>query len=161
MYFLLYLPKINIKTQTMKKVKQIGIIMLMSISTVMLNGCAKKKGCMDKDSKVYDKTAEQDDGSCTYEGSYVFWKSQPMPAGASIDIYLNGVFQGNIGVHFNSAPTCGAQGALTVVKNLGSNKTQAFSITGDSHNPDGTTDYDVPIGTANFNANTCTSLKLD
>lgn len=41
MYNFISLPKINLKILTMKKVKQIGFIMLMGISTAMINGCAK------------------------------------------------------------------------------------------------------------------------
>ena len=56
---------------------------------------------MDKDSYTYDSAAQQDDGSCLFEGQIVFWYSQAASAGLIADgataltFYLNSQIVGS------------------------------------------------------------------
>ena len=44
------------------------------ISSLMFS-CAKE-GCTDPDAENYNSSADKSDGSCTYQGSVVFWYSE-------------------------------------------------------------------------------------
>ena len=118
----------------------------------------KVKGCTTTSAKNFNSKAEEDDGSCQYEGSVVFWTNS-LTSGESWNIYLNGLFQGNMAVNFASAPSCGNTGALTIKKSLGSNKSQPYNISA-AYVSAGTTGPISPIGTVTFEANTCTSIEF-
>jgi hypothetical protein len=52
------------------------ISIALSSATVPNISCRKEPGCTDPTSKNYSATAEIDNGSCTYEGSAVFWYNE-------------------------------------------------------------------------------------
>lgn len=134
------------------------------LSIAVFSACAKKKGCMDKDSTNFDSSAQQDDGSCQYKGSIVLWMdtANQLGPGYSEKIYLDGVFQGNINVYFAKAPGCGATGALTISRNLGTNKNQGHTLRMDIDSSGFPTTPPITATTAvNFTGNTCISYKMN
>jgi hypothetical protein len=123
----------------------------------------KIKGCMDKDSQNYDPTAQEDNGSCLYEGQVVFWYSQTASAGLIADgataltFYLNSQVIGSsaASVYWTTAPDCGQNGSITVTEDLGKVKTHAYSLSVKDQ-----TGHEYWTGTVNVDANTCTLYQL-
>ena len=143
--------------------KLIAFALLISITS--LTSCKKEKikGCTTSYATNYNSTAEDDDGSCTYEGSYVIWvQTGSFDPGTSANVYIDGVFQGNIAVEFASAPSCGAAGALTIKRNLGKDQTKGYSTIykGVMNGVEDTNSNDWIVRTSNFKANTCVSYML-
>ena len=132
------------------------LFLCLAISALTLTNCAKK-GCTDSDGENFCSDCKKDDGSCTYKGQIVLW-TKSLSAGESLDFYLNGSFQGNIGVNFQSAPSCGTTGALTISKELDKNKTQGFSYK--VYTDSAGVHTDSISGTLNFKANTCTAYEI-
>lgn len=133
------------------KIKTLIAICVMALAFM---SCKKDpiKGCKTSYATNYNSSAEEDDGSCTYEGSVVFWQTAPV---ASVNVYLDGVFVGNSNVVFSSAPACGNGAALTVKKDLGTSKSKNYNLT---VTVNGGAVQD--LGTVTFEANTCTSVKF-
>lgn len=150
----------------MKKVITLFVCLSLLGALAFTNSCKKDnkiKGCMDKDSRSYDPTAQQDDGSCLYEGEVVIWYDQAASDGLVADgataltFYLNGQVVGSTAtsVFWTGAPTCGQNGSITVTEDLGNVKTQAYSLSVKDQ-----TGLEYWTATVNFNANTCIQFQL-
>jgi hypothetical protein len=148
--------------------KNLGIFLTaitLGLMTVFTTSCSKEQGCTDPDSKNFSSTAEEDDGSCQYEGSVIFWyganlSQELVDDGAiSLTYYIDDQIVGSSSASVywngNTAPDCGQQGLLTITKDLGNVKTQAatYKII-DQDN------FEYFSGVINFNANTCLAIEL-
>ena len=80
-------------------------------------------------------SAEEDDGSCTYESKLIFWQNQNSAASAyaagvlSWSFYVDGQFIGSCATtaYYSSSPDCSSNGLASVTKSLGSSKTKSFN----------------------------------
>ena len=153
----IYLPRdIDMK-------KAITLFVCMSFITVLTstNSCKKDnkiRGCTDRDSYTYSATAQEDDGSCLYEGQVVFWYDQDASAGLVADgataltFYLGSQIIGSsaASVYWITAPSCGDNGSITATEDLGKVKTHAYTFSVQDQ-----TGYEYWGGIVNIDANTC------
>jgi hypothetical protein len=139
------------------------LAVMVSAITFLTISCAIEKGCMDKDSINYNEDAVEDDGSCEYEGSIVIWYNQPMSNfligdnAFTLTFYVDGQIAGSIAtsVYWSSAPNCGQNGAITVIKNLGNSDSKSFSFRAIDQ-----TNFEYFSGTIEFTANQCKNIEL-
>jgi len=142
----------------MKKVLSVLAVSILIFAT----GC-KKEGCTNQDATNYSSEADNDDGSCSYEGEVVFWYGESISEGlasigsTTLTFRVDGVIVGSTAanVFWTSAPTCGQNGSITVSMDLGNgtNLAKNYSVKDQD-------DYEIWAGVVNFTANTCTVLEL-
>lgn len=147
------------------KTKNLLLIAIVLLGITVLS-CKKEKvkGCMDKDSKTYNSAAEESDGSCKYEGSVVFWYNQSTSTflvgdgATALTYYVNGAVVGSsaASVYFTGAPNCGQSSSITVVKDLGSDKTKSYTYSVKDQ-----TGHEYYGGNVTITANTCLKLELN
>ena len=124
----------------------------------------KKEGCLDADATNFSAEAKKDDGSCTFEGSNVFWYNEAIADfliaddAVSLTYYVDDILIGSsaAGVFWTSAPDCGQDASITITKNLGNVKTQSYT-----YKVIDQTGFVYWNGTLNFNANTCFKIELN
>ncbi len=110
------------------------IIFFLFAIAVLFNSCKKEEGCTDKNASNYSADAEEDDGTCTYKGSVVFWYNQASSEGLQLDLssslsfYLDGIIVGSTATsqYWTGGPTCGANASITVEKDLGLVKSKSY-----------------------------------
>lgn len=132
------------------------------LAFALLSSC-KKEGCTDQQATNYDENAKKENGTCTYEGTHVFWYGEDAAeflindGASSLTFYVDNQIIGSsaASVYWTSAPECGQASSITVTKQLGNVKTQAYNFEVIDQ-----TGWVYWEGTLNFNANQCISFEL-
>ena len=138
----------------------LGIVL---IGTVAFTGCSKEQGCMDVDAANYSETAEEDDASCTYKGSVLFYYGEAASTSfindgaTSLTIKVDGAIIGSYAtsVYFTSTPDCETASVVKVEKDLGTSKSKSYNYSVEDN-----TGHEYSSGTATFDANTCTAVEI-
>ena len=133
------------------------------LGLALLTTSCKKEGCTAADATNFNVEAKKDDGTCSYEGRQVLWYGESAANGLVLDgatsltYYVDGQLVGSsaANIYWDVAPDCGQDASLTITKNLGAVKTQAYT-----YKVLDQTGWEYWSGVLNFNANTCTSLEL-
>jgi len=139
------------------------ILFATAILTSLISTSCKKKGCIDSLASNYDEKAKKDDGTCTFEGSVVFWIGETesislVSSGvAELNVYVDNVKVGDQGanIYHSSNPGCGASTVVTKSVDLGTAKTKVVSYK--IIDEDSTTHYSgqVTVGTG------CTDVEMN
>lgn len=143
------------------KMKKTLLVALAAIA-FLVQGC-KTDGCTDPNALNFNADADNNDGSCTYEGRVVFWYNAQTSAelidylSASLSFYVDGQIVGSTATtqYWNGAPNCGDNASITATENLGGVTSRALEY-------QVIDDWNEVIweGVVNFEANTCTTLEL-
>lgn len=135
------------------------LFVAIALLSLLGTGCKKDKikGCTNASATNYDSDAQEDDGSCSYSGRYVFW-AENLVGAENASVYVDGTFMGNISNNFTSAPACGTTGALTMEKSWSGGTTKVYSYTLDAY--DGSTYLGSETANITVTANACTSLNI-
>lgn len=150
----------------MKKAISLFIFIILIGGFSITNSCKKDnkiRGCMDKDSKDYNATAQEDDGSCLFDGEIVFWYDKIASDGLIADgataltFYLGDQVIGSsaTSVFWSGSPACGQNGSITATEDLGKVKTHAYTLS--VKDQTGFEYWNILI---NIDANTCTQFQL-
>ena len=145
------------------KIKTLIAIYVMALAFM---SCKKDpvKGCKTSYATNYNSSAEEDDGSCTYESKVIFWQNQTNSASlvsqgvTSLTFYVDGSVIGSCAasVYNTSAPTCSGSGAASVTKSLGNSSSKSFSYSVKDQ-----TGQEIYGGNMTLDGSNCTIYKLN
>jgi len=147
----------------MKKINLLLFTLIVGTSMIFNTSCESKQGCTDSISDEYDATAEEDDGSCTYDGAVIFWyeeaiADQLIDEGAiELSYYIDDILVGkaNASDFLTAAPKCSDDGTVSFIVDLEHQKTQHFTYSIKDQ-----TDFEYWAGDIDILAETCIVEKL-
>lgn len=101
------------------KIIVFALFTLLALTTV---GCKKYPGCMDENAENYNWEAEEDDGTCSYRGSAVFYHGELTSGNLLADgvtnvrLFVDGTFWDAMSpnVYFDFVPECGHPDAMNM-----------------------------------------------
>ena len=139
------------------------LFVIVLIGTIAFTGCKKEQGCMDVDAFNYSDTAEEDDGSCTFKGSVLFWYGKTtsdsliVDGATSLTITVDGSIIGSYAtsVYFTGEPDCETASIVKVEKDLGTSKSKSYT-----YSVKDDTGFEYWSGSETFVANTCVAVEL-
>jgi hypothetical protein len=149
-------------------IRKSHFIISFAFMSLVAVSCKKEEGCTDNSATNFSESAEEDNGSCTYSGSVVFWNDEQFSDSllanniVSVRVYLNGSLLGSLlsNEYWTGPPACGAAGSLTANLDLGSSKSKAFQIRLERVYFNGQSAV-VSEGNYTVNANTCKQEQLE
>jgi len=153
--------KFIIQNHMIKNLLSFSAILMLSMAFV---SCKKQEGCTDKNASNYSVDAEEDDGTCTYEGNVVFWYDQNTSAALqanlsnSLSFYVDGMIVGSTATtqYWTGGPSCGANASITATKSLGlvKSKSYPYQVIDDWGDV-------IWSGNVTMDANTCLAFQLN
>lgn len=134
------------------------------LAIVLMSSCVKEQGCTDPNADNYSSTAEENDGSCNYEGDVVFWYGESAAefligdGATTLYFYVDNQVVGSeaANLYWTSAPDCGQNSSITVTKNLGTGTNRSYE-----YEVQDQTGWVYWSGVVNFTANTCLQIELN
>jgi hypothetical protein len=120
----------------MKKLTHFLSILALAGSAA-LAGCAKTQGCTDSDATNFSSSAEENDGSCTYEAKILFWQYKSDAEGkvntntSTLYYYIDNVYIGSsaANLYVSSEPSdCSSTAVYTCRKSLGKSRGTSMTV---------------------------------
>ena len=140
---------------------------LLTVLALGIISCTKE-GCTDEKAENYNTEANQDDGSCNYSASTIFWFNSDAAmnlAGelyTTLDVYVDQVKVGSIEIdHYSeSAPGCGSSNGVNYTVSLGNSTSKNVFYTIKSKDLLNN-DQLITSGTATLAGGECTPIQIN